>query len=153
MLTSNSTTNTIRFFLCWVKEASPAVRPAIIMTDRDQAQMAAIDDVYPESQTLLCTWHVLRAMRSHFATNEFPALWEKIKAWVNTDNLAEFYRLWGLISSDPSIPQSVVQYLTVEWLKVPHLWSKVARKGRNIFEEGDTNMLIEAYVYALRLIR
>jgi MULE transposase domain len=145
---SNSTTNTIRFFLCWVKEASPVVQPAIIMTDCDQAQMAAIDDVYPESQTLLCTWHVLRAMRSHFATNEFPALWEKIKAWVNTDDLAEFYQLWGLISSDPSIPQSVVQYLTIEWLKVPHLWSKVARKGWNIFEEGDTNMLIEAYVYA-----
>jgi MULE transposase domain len=88
MLTSNSTTNTIWFFLCWVKEVSLVVWPAIIMTDRDQAQMAAIDDVYPESQTLLCTWHMLRAMCSHFATNEFLALWEKIKAWVNTDNLA-----------------------------------------------------------------
>jgi MULE transposase domain len=142
MLTSNSMTNTIQFFLCWVKEASPAVWLAIIMTDCDQAQMAAINDVYPESQTLLCMWHMLHAMCSHFATNEFLALWEKIKAWVNTDNLAEFYQLWGLISSDPSIPQSVVQYLTVEWLKVPHLWSKVARKGQNIFEEGDTNMLI-----------
>jgi MULE transposase domain len=141
-------TNTIWFFLCWVKEVSLVVWPAIIMTDHDQAQMAAIEDVYLESQTLLCMWHVLCAMCSHFATNEFPALWEKIKAWVNTDDPAEFYQLWGMISSDPSIPQSVVQHLTVEWLKVPHLWSKVARKGQNIFEKGDTNMLIEAYVYA-----
>jgi hypothetical protein len=93
-------------------------------------------------------WHVLCTMHSHFATSEFPALWEKIKAWVNTNDMAEFYQLWEVISSNPSIPQSVVQYLTVEWLKVPHLWSKVARKGRNIFEEGDTNMLIEVYVNA-----
>ena len=26
------------------------------------------------------------------------------------------------------------------------MWSKVVRKNRSIFEEGDTNMLIEAYV-------
>jgi hypothetical protein len=86
-------------------------------------------------------------MHSHFTTSEFPALWEKINAWVNTDDIAKFYQLWEMISSDPSIPQSVMQYLTIEWLKVPHLWSKVARKGWNIFKKGDTNMLIEAYVY------
>jgi hypothetical protein len=117
------------------------------MIDCDQAQMAIINNVYPESQTLLCTWHVLCTIHSHFTTSKFPALWEKIKAWVNTNDMAKFYQLWEVISSDPSIPQSVIQYLTVEWLKVPHLWSKVARKGWNIFEKGNTNMLIKAYVY------
>jgi hypothetical protein len=48
-------TNTIWFFLYWVKEVSLAVWLAIIMTDYDQAQMAIIDNVYLESQTLLCT--------------------------------------------------------------------------------------------------
>jgi hypothetical protein len=146
MLASNGTTDSIAFFLGWVKEASPAVRPTVIMTDRDQAQIAAIQIVYPQSQTLLCTWHVLRAMRSHFSTDEFQALWDKIKTWVKTEDLAEFYRLWDEISSDPSVPQSVVQYLTVEWMPVLHMWSRVMRKNRHIFEEGDTNMLIEAYV-------
>ena len=29
-----------------------------------------------------------------------------------------------------------------------YMWSKTVRKERSIFEEGDTNMLIEAYVNA-----
>jgi MULE transposase domain len=87
----NSMTNTIWFFLYWVKEVSLVVWLAIIMIDCDQAQMAAIDNVYPESQTLLCTWHVLCTIYSYFTTSEFLALWEKIKAWVNTDNMAKFY--------------------------------------------------------------
>jgi hypothetical protein len=144
MLASNGTTDSIEFFLSWVKEASPEVRPKIIMTDRDQAQIAAIQITYPDSQTLLCMWHVLRAMRSHFNTNEFQALWDKVKAWVKTEDLAEFTRLWEEISNDPSVPESVVRYLAVDWLPVLHMWSKVVRKNRSIFEEGDTNMLIEA---------
>jgi hypothetical protein len=146
MLTSNATTNTIAFFLYWVKAASPAVRPAVIMTDRDQAQIGALQEVYPDSRTFLCTWHVLRAMRSHFVTNEFPDLWEKIKIWAKTDNLAEYLNLWDEILFDLEAPLSFLKYLVDEWVKVPHLWSRVFRKNRSIFEEGDTNMLIEAYV-------
>jgi MULE transposase domain len=144
MLTSNGTTDTITFFLRWVKDASPAVQPAVIMTDRDQAQIAAIQAVYPQSRTFLCMWHVLRAMRSHLVITEFPALWDKIKAWVKSDDLTEFYHLRDEIFNDPSAPQSFIQYLTVEWMPVIHLWSRVVRKNRSIFEEGDTNMLIEA---------
>ena len=144
MLSSNSTTNTISFFVNWVKEASPAVRPSVIMSDCDQAQIAALRMVYPQSQILLCIWHVLRAMRSHFITNQFQALWDKVKALVNTKDLSQFSSLWDEISSDPSVPQSVVKYMSTEWMQVPHMWSKVARTGQSIFEEGDTNMLIEA---------
>jgi MULE transposase domain len=146
MLASNGTTDTISFFLHWVKAISPTVQPAVIMTDRDQAQIAALQEVYPQSRTFLCTWHVLRAMRSHFDTHQFPALWEKIKKWVKTDNLAEFYQIWEEISSDPTVPPSFLQYLTEQWMQVSHMWARVVRKNRSIFEEGDTNMLIEAYV-------
>ena len=147
MLSSNVITNTIAFFVNWVKEASPGVQPSVIMTDCDQAQIAALQIVCPQSQILLCTWHVLRMMRSHFVTDQFEALWDKIEAWVNTNDLSKFLTLWDEISSDPSVPQSVVWYLTTEWMQVPHMWLKVAQKNRSIFEEGDTNMLIEAYVY------
>jgi MULE transposase domain len=144
MLTPNGMTNTISFFIHWVKETSPAVRPLIIMTDHDQAQMAALQQVYPESRMYLCMWHVLRAMRSHFVITEFPELWEKIQAWVRTKDLAEFHWLWDEISSDPSAPESFVRYLTVEWMPVSHLWSRTVRNIASIFEAGDTNMLIEA---------
>ena len=58
----------------------------VIMTDRDQAQINAIENVYPDSQTLLCLWHVLCALRSHFVTEQFQALWAKIKYWVKTED-------------------------------------------------------------------
>jgi hypothetical protein len=148
MLASSATTATISFFVAWVRDASPAVRPSIIMTDRDQAQIAALEAVYPTSKIFLCAWHVLRAIRLHFATSEFPALWDKIKKWVTTDDLAQFLTIWDEIFTDPSVPQSIVNYLLINWLPVVHMWSRIMRKGRSIFEEGDTNMLIESYVNA-----
>jgi len=147
MLTSSGTTDIITFFVRLVRDASPSVRPGIIMTDRDQAQIAALETVYPHSWVFLCTWHVLRAIRTHFITSQFQALWEKIKRWVITDDLAMFYNLWDEISSDPSAPQSVIKYLQTEWLPVLHMWSGTERRNRSIFEEGNTNMLIESYVF------
>ena len=149
MLTSSGTTEIIKFFVRWVRDASPLVRPGVIMTDRDQAQIAALEAVYPQSQILLCTWHVLHAIRGHFVTTQFEALWEKIKAWVITEDTAMFFNIWDEISSDPSAPESVIKYLATEWLPVLHMWSGISRKHRSIFEEGNTNMLIEAYVFDL----
>ena len=104
MLTSSAMTEIITFFVRRVRDASPSVWPSIIMTDRDQAQIAALETVYPHSRIFLCRWHVLRAIRSHFVTNQFQALWEKIKRWVITDDLAMFFNIWDEISSDPSTP-------------------------------------------------
>jgi hypothetical protein len=117
------------------------------MTDRDQAQMDALREVYPLSLIFLCIWHVLRAIRSHLSTTAFQSLWEKLKILVKTDDLATFNMLWSEISSDPSVPDSVVQYMSVSWMPLVYMWSRVAWKGCSIFLEGDTNMLIEAYVH------
>ena len=149
MLTSSGTTEIITFFVKWVRDASPLVQPTVIMTDHDQAQIVALQIVYPLSRIFLCTWHVLRVMRSHFVTTQFQALWEKVKTWVITEDLAKFHNIWDEISTDPSVPRSVVDYLAAEWLLVMHMWSKISRKNRSIFEEGNTNMLIEAYVLHL----
>ena len=146
MLMSSRTTDTIAFFVRWVRDASPAVRPEVIMTDRDQAQIDALKEIYPLSQTWLCIWHVLRAMRSHFSTSEFQSLWERVKALVKTEDLAKYYKLWDDISTDPSVPQTFVNYMNLSWIPQPHMWSRVVRKNRPIHLEGDTNMLIEAYV-------
>ena len=151
MLASNGTTDTIAFFVGWVRDASPVVWPAVIMTDRDRPQINVLRIVYPDSQILLCKWHVLRAIRSHFNTNEFPEPWAKVKAFVNASESADFARLWVEISNDPSVPLSFVQYMRSEWLPEAKMWSLVMRKNRSIFEEGDTNMLLEAYVFHSRL--
>jgi len=149
MLMSSTMTHVIKFFVKWVRDVSPSVWPGVIMTDRDQSQITALEIVYPQSQIFLCMWHVLHAMRSHFITSQFQGLWEKVKAWVNEEDLAKFFQIWDEISSDPLVPQSVVEYLATEWLQVSHRWSKVARRNHSIFEEGNTNMLIEAYVFYL----
>ena len=93
MLTSSGMTDTIAFFVRWVWDASPAVWPAVIMSDRNQAQLQALKDVYPLSQIWLCIWHVLQAMRSHFSITVFQSLWEKVKALVKTEDLAKFYMI------------------------------------------------------------
>ena len=75
---------------------------------------------------------------------EFELLWQQIKALVITNNQAIFDRLWHEICTDYSAPKSVVKYLNDGWMKRCHMWSKVFQKDHFIFEEGDTNMLIEA---------
>jgi MULE transposase domain len=108
MFTSSRTTDTITFFVHWVQDTNLVVWPAVIMTDRDQAQIDALTEVYPLSQIWLCIWHVLRAIQSHFSTAEFRLLWEQVKALVKTEDLAEFYSLVDKISTDPSVPQTFV---------------------------------------------
>ena len=113
------------------------------MTDCDKAQMKAIEAVYPDTQMILCWWHVLRAIRTHFRTEEFPEVWERIRAWVKTDDQAKFNSVWHEMQTDTSVPQSLVDYLRVNWMGIVPLWSGIYRKDRPIFQEGNTNMLIE----------
>ncbi len=129
MLASNGTTAMITFFLQWVRDASPSVQPTVIMTDRNQAQINALGAIYPWSTVNLCTWHILHTMRSHFNTNQYPVLWEKVKAWVKTTDQIELTKLWVEISSDSSAPQSFIAYLKAQWLPVTLKWSRVLRKG------------------------
>src|ERR1700735_3002045 len=107
MLASRRTEATIHFFLQFVKMASPTVIPAIIMSDRDKAQMNAIGTVYPDSKLLLCWWHVLRAMQMHFCTEEFPEVWARLREWVKTPDQTKFDSIWEWLQTDASVPVSL----------------------------------------------
>src|SRR6266851_6506040 len=130
MLASNGTTVMIAFFLRWIRDASPSVQPAVIMTDRNQAQINALEAIYPQSTVNLCIWHVLHMMRLHLNTNQYPVLWNKVKEWVKTKDQFKFAKLWVEISCDPSAPQSFIAYLKAQWLPVTPKWSRVQRKGQ-----------------------
>ena len=144
MVSSNGTEATIKFFLEFVKGRSPEVTPRITMSDRDQAQMNAIKAVYPATTLLLCRWHVLRAMRMHFRTEEFPDLWERVRELVKTPDQSKFDSLWEWIQTDPSVPLSFIDYLKTSWMSIVPLWAGISRQNWTIFQESDTNMLIEA---------
>ena len=144
MITTSGTEATIHFFLKFVKARSPEITPAIVMSDRDQAQLNAISAVYLGSMVLLCWWHVLRAMRMHFRTEEFPRLWECVREWVKTPNQLKFESWWDEMQTDPEVPQSFLDYLKINWMLIVPMWSGSARRNRTIFQESDTNMLIES---------
>jgi hypothetical protein len=144
MLSSNGMVATIAFLLNWVKTASPGVQPSIIMIDCDLAQIKVIKAVYPDSQILLYIWHVLQAIRSHFVPEKFQSLWAKVKSLVKTEDSDEFDRIWTEISTDPSVSQSFMEYLTTEWKPKSHMWSLSNQTKCTLLEESDTNMLIEA---------
>src|SRR6266850_8035947 len=58
MLASNGTKDIISFFLHWVRDGSLAISPAMIMTDRDLAQIGALKIMYSDSWIFLCKWHI-----------------------------------------------------------------------------------------------
>src|SRR6266702_5670976 len=132
MLSSSSTEATIEFFLNFIKTCNPEVTLAIIMSDRDKAQMNAINTVYPDLKLLLCWWHVLRAIWMHFRTEEFPEVWEHIREWVKTSDQSKFDSIWEWIQTDPSVPQSLVDYLKTNWMTIVPLWSGTMRQQRTI---------------------
>ena len=59
--------------------------------------------------------------------------------------------IWVDIANSPPshTPPTFLEYLKNNWFdrEVVDKWSQVKRKGRSIYEESDTNMLIEAYVF------
>ena len=144
MISSKGMEATIIFFLNFIKVQSPEIMPVIIMSDCDHAQMNVIKAVYSESMLLLCWWQVLHAMQTHFRTEEFLKLWEHMCEWVRTPDQTQFVSWWEEMQADPVAPQSFIDYLRNNWMPITALWSESARKNQMIFQEGDTNMLIEA---------
>lgn len=47
--------------------------------------MNAIVAVYLDTQKILCWWHVLYAIWTHFCMEQFLELWEHTSTWVKTD--------------------------------------------------------------------
>ena len=143
MLSSNGMEATIKYFLNFIKTWNLEILPRIIMTDRDQAQMNAIMAVYLKTTVLLCWWHMLCTIQMHFCMEEFPELWECICAWVKTSDQIKCDSWWEEMQSNASVPQSLVDYLKANCMGIVPLWSGTYRKDWPIFQEGDTNMLIE----------
>lgn len=142
MISSNGTENTIRFFLQAIHSQNLAIFPEFFMSDKDHAQMNAIRCVYPKSTVLLCWWHVLHAWQQHFVTTHFPDLWGLLKGWIRITDGEKFRECW--VEIQRIAPPSFRQYIETYWLNDVKLWSAVYRKDRNIFQNCDTNMLVEA---------
>jgi hypothetical protein len=89
---------------------------------------------------------MLQAICTHFNTKEFEELWSLIQDWVRMVDNDEFNASWTQIQGDTKVPRSIAEYIAWEWLPHKEMWSATSCQNRTIFEEGDTNMLLEAYV-------
>ena len=147
MLSSNGTQSTIEYFLNLIKAQSSGILSSIFMTDCNYAQVNTICTAFPECQCIFyCWWHVLWAIWTHFNTKEFPDLWTLIQNWVCITNDNQFNTCWTQIQENTEFSKSIADYITQEWLSHKEMWSTVSCQNCSIFEEGDTNMLLEAYV-------
>lgn len=144
MLASYGTQPTITYFLQTHRLRSPATIPRLIMSDFAWEQINACINVYRTVIVLLCWWHVLHAWQQHFSITANPQLWELLKKWIRITDQAEFDVMWSTIQA--IAPEGFVDYLKRTWMseKVVKMWSGVFRTSRTIFQDCDTNMLIEA---------
>ena len=144
MISSNAHQEMITFLLHAVQIESPGIKPKYIMSDKDHAQMNSIQLVYPESQLLLCWWHVLHAWQQHFVTLQHPEPWSLLKAWVWITDQAAIDMQWEAIKH--VAPASVIWYLETNWWAEQNLWSVVNCRDWSVLKLSDMNMLVEAKV-------
>ncbi|PBK82623.1 hypothetical protein ARMGADRAFT_946208, partial [Armillaria gallica] len=132
MMSSDGTQPTIEFYLRTVRSETPAVIPKEFMTDRDHAQINAIEHIYPESTVRWCKWHVLHAWRQHFCIPQFPVLWDLLQKWIRASTHHDFDSIWQLILNLDAheCPPSVIAYLKEYWINFKHYWSAVYRQER-----------------------
>ena len=48
------------------------------------------------------------------------------------------------MQANTSYPDTVIGYLGRDWVPCRDMWSAIFQQNRTIFEEGDTNMLLES---------
>ena len=62
-----------------------------------------------------------------------------------------FNTWWTQIQGDEKFPKTVADYIEWDWLLHKQMWFAMSRQNHTIFEEGNINMLLEAYVIFLYL--
>jgi hypothetical protein len=99
------------------------ITPAVIVMDGDQAQKNASEEVFPDTPTLLCIWHVnqcvlakCKSIVGHEDWPEFEAAWRTV---LQAPIIEQFDKQWLAFQTQYSKPktQQCVVYLQNEWLK------------------------------------
>ena len=145
LISSDGKTETVTRFLAAFKSICPSV--GTFMTDNDDAEINAIQMVFPESNHLLCWWHVLKAwkqkLRQIGCVSDDILFWEKLVAFLkSSNNFEEEYNKIIQIAS----PQ-FANYLETHWYKMKEKWAYSFRMDIPMFKFSNTNMLIETNIF------
>ncbi|KAF5190520.1 Transposase [Thalictrum thalictroides] len=99
------------------------INPMAIVMDGDQAQRNASEEVFPNTPTLLCIWHVNQCILAKCKNivgqedwKSFEAAWRTV---MQAQTIEQFDRRWLQFQTQYSNPktQQCVIYLQNEWLK------------------------------------
>ena len=65
----------------WMKSLRAlGIAPRSTFSDKDQSEINALGEVWPEAKHQLCFWHVLRAIKRRLSQNEPPGLYNALEA-------------------------------------------------------------------------
>ena len=65
----------------WMKAIrSLGIEPRFTMSDKDQSEINALREVWPDAKHQLCLWHILRALKRRLSQNENPILYNALEA-------------------------------------------------------------------------
>ena len=120
------------------------------MLDCDWAQINPAWRWWPLALVMLCWWHVLHVWHQHLQIYEHPVLWELLKGWIWITEEDEFNEVWAKIQA--LAPPKFTQYIQDYWWKHRAMWSATSCQDRTIYMMGDTNMLVEAYVFKFVIV-
>ncbi|CEP08726.1 hypothetical protein, partial, partial [Parasitella parasitica] len=130
------------------------------MIDCSPTEIAAIKEVFPSVDILLCHWHIKRAWEAHIrkdvivrnSTAETKALQNRVRGCLNNMMYApspEIYHLnHQILMTQFAENTRFIQYFDKQWAPKNHLWSKAWRQEATFH----TNNLIESYHNQLKSI-
>ncbi|RXN27183.1 PT0181Ig heavy chain V region 99A precursor - goldfish [Labeo rohita] len=166
IITSSETQETLKLALQKLRPVFPKP-PRCFMVDKDMSEINALNAVFPESDVLLCWYHVLQAvvrwlmksdsgvsgLHSSNTRREILDSFKKMKACaMKTD----FDRVAKEFLKDFSHCQEVCKYFQRYWEPISHRWDDYGRCYNH--GNSETNNLIErdqslVVIFSMTLLR
>jgi hypothetical protein len=67
--------------IAWMEAIrSLGIHPQFTLSDKDQAEINALREVWPRAKHQLCLWHVLRALKRRLSQNLNPGFYDALEA-------------------------------------------------------------------------
>jgi hypothetical protein len=129
--------------------------PSVLATDKEQALLNAIEQVFPDASHLLCCWHITKNIKTqchkNFKSEEawelFLSAWNKLVASVTEtdyqDNFTALSKTWNPATSD---------YLITNWLPIKHKFVAYIIHQSPHFGNAVTSRVEGLHAYVKRFI-
>ena len=100
-----------------------ATMPSVLITDRDLALLRGITKIFPNSKSMLCSWHIekniLTNCQNMFETaDEFKTFMQK--NWIpliNSSDEKEYNEKWSIFIETYQNQPDLINYLSTTWLQ------------------------------------